>query len=483
VLLLGAVLCVLGPRSEAHPNDEPVAVDPLDRVQMHRNANRSVPYLPLARHGASPGASKLVMRPVKKIELDGDPLQNVYSSLLPIVVDDQDDDGGGGRFGFVQWNGFRFMQLWDRGGERRWRVENRSGRLHDLEKGTHRDTAAILDLDGDGRQDIAHCWMEDGQRKLIYRRGRDGKVIASAPLVGSALECHVAAFRMAKPERTILLVAERNRGADRGSCPHNFLGDWSRTLAYDLHGNKLWERNTCDAGHHVWPLDEDQDGRAEAVFVGKYLLRGDGSLQCELAGWPRKDHVDGLSIADLDPDPSRPGLEAVAVGQFGGTALFRAATCRQIWRIPTRIIRNPQHVAVAKLDARSRAPLIQVDERGVVPGARSFVLDGRGRILAARQNDVMAMQNANLDGVLGVDESVGSFGVVTDRFGQVRLSRAWYWNLRGRRVRETRSGPYPDNYNRWQAFPLVFDWDRDGRDEIVTWGQSLIVIGKVVDAD
>jgi hypothetical protein len=95
----------------------------------------------------------------------------------------------------------------------------------------------------------------------------------------------------------------------------------------------------------------------------------------------------------------------------------------------------------------------------------------------------MAMQNANLDGALGVDESVGSFGEVTDRFGNIRLSRSWYWNLRGRRVDETRLGPYPDSYNRWQAFPLVFDWDRDGRDEIVTWGQSLIVIGKVENAE
>jgi hypothetical protein len=467
-------LCVLGPSTEAEPLAALVAVDPLDRVQMHRNANRSVPYLPLARQGEPAGAPTLIMKPVRTIELDGDPLENVYGSLLPIVV-----DAGGSSYGFLHWNGFRFMQLLDPKGKRRWRVENRRGRVHDLEKGTHRDTAAILDLDGDGSQDIAHCWVEDGQRRLVYRRGRDGKVIASAPLVGSALECHVAAFRMAKPNRTILLVAERNRGADDGACRHNFLGDWARTLAYDLDGNKLWARGTCHAGHHVWPLDEDQDGRAEAVFVGKYLLRGDGSLRCELDTWPREDHVDGLAVADLDP--VLPGLEAVAVGQFGGTALFRAATCRQIWRVPTRIIRNPQHVAVAKLDARSRAPLIQVDERGVVPGARSFVLDGRGRILASRQNDVMAMQNANLDGAWGVDESVGSFGVVTDRFGHVRLSRSWYWNLRGRRVRETRSGPYPDSYNRWQAFPLVFDWDRDGRDEIITWGQSLIVIGKVVD--
>ena len=61
----------------------------------------------------------------------------------------------------------------------------------------------------------------------------------------------------------------------------------------------------------------------------------------------------------------------------------------------------------------------------------------------------------------------------------IRLDRSWYWNLRGNRVRETRRGPYPASYDRWQAFPLVFDYDGDGKDEIVTWGQSLIVVGKV----
>ena len=46
---------------------------------------------------------------------------------------------------------------------------------------------------------------------------------------------------------------------------------------------------------------------------------------------------------------------------------------------------------------------------------------------------------------------------------------------------ETAAGPYPTSYDRWQAFPLVFDYDGDGRDEVVNWGQSAIVIGKAPD--
>lgn len=59
----------------------------MDRVQLHRNGNRSVPYLPLARKGASAGASILSMRAIKKIPLDGNPLQNTYGGLRPIDGD------------------------------------------------------------------------------------------------------------------------------------------------------------------------------------------------------------------------------------------------------------------------------------------------------------------------------------------------------------------------------------------------------------
>ena len=78
-----------------------------------------------------------------------------------------------------------------------------------------------------------------------------------------------------------------------------------------------------------------------------------------------------------------------------------------------------------------------------------------------------------------MDELVGSFGQVMDRHAGIRLDRSWYWNLKGNRVRETNRGPYPRSYDRWQAFPLVLDFDHDGKDEIVQWGQSLIVVGQV----
>jgi hypothetical protein len=235
-------------------------------------------------------------------------------------------------------------------------------------------------------------------------------------------------------------------------------------------------RDTCEAGHAAWPVDRDQDGRAEAIFVGKYLLRASGKRRCVLAGWSRYDHVDSMAVADFDA--ARPGLEAMAVGETG-TAMFDAANCRQIWRIPATVIRNPQHVAAARLDTASATPLVVIEERGSVDGPRTFVISGGGRIISVISSHFMPMQNANLDGALGVDELVGSFGQVVGMSGWRRLDRDWYWNLRGGEIDEIENGFYPETYDRWQAFPLVFDFDRDGTDEIVQWGQSLIVVGKI----
>ena len=440
------------------------------RSQLAHDPNRGLPYQPLATVGDSIGSPRLTMVPWKTIELDGDPLENVYANLLPIDVD------GDGTFELVQFNGYRSIQVWTGDGRKLWRVANPQGRTNDIKAGTYRDTAAVLDLDGDGAQDIAHCWIEGGRRTLVYRRGRDGAVIHKTDLPGSVQQvCSLAAFSMAATGAMQVLVAGPGSAAMRRTCSQSFIGYWTRVTAYDLRQQKLWERDTCNAGHYVWPLDEEFDGKAEAVFVGKYLIRADGSLQCSLEGWPADDHVDAMGIADLDP--AHPGLEAVAAGRTG-VALFEAASCRRLWTVPTSLIRNPQHVALARLDPTSAVPQIVVDERGSERAARTFILNGQGRPLAVVADAMLPMQNANLDGARGSDEVMTMFGGALDLAGRVRLTRYWYWRLQGSQTREVVTGFYPRTFDRWQAFPLVVDLDGDGRDELVQWGQSLIVIGK-----
>ena len=445
------------------------AADRLDRVQLRHNPSRGTDYLPLSTPGAPAASGALSIRPVLRINLDGPPATNVFSKVQPIDVD------GDGRFEFLQFNGFRMMKVWSASGRKLWQVLNPAGRVHDARTGTHRDSVAILDLDGDGGQDVVGCWAYGNQRRLVLRRGRDGRVIRSVPLPNQvSAECQVAAFRTPAYPRPIILVAEQ---ALSRSCRRNYVGYWARTLAFDTGGRLLWGRDTCDAGHFAYGLDEDRDGRAEGIFVGRYLLDPNGNVRCTLQGWPRGDHADGVVTADIDP--TRPGYEAVAVGA-SGLMLFQARTCRQIWRMPDRVIRNPQHVAVARLEPDRPGLQIVAEERGDVRGARTFLFDGRGRVLAvqrARVDNTMPVQNANLDGAVGSDELVGSWGGVFGRGLRQRAGTGWFWRLRGS-LRETRRVPYVGSYGRWQAFPTVADLDRDGRDEIVQWGQSLIVVGK-----
>ena len=114
-----------------------------------------MPYLKLSQTGAASSDATIVMRPVRQIELDGDPLLNVRGNLYPI------DLAGNGAFGFVHFNGYRFMRVYDAAGRKLWQADNPSGRVH--RDTMHRDTLAVLDADGDGDQDIVHCWVRGRQ--------------------------------------------------------------------------------------------------------------------------------------------------------------------------------------------------------------------------------------------------------------------------------------------------------------------------------
>jgi hypothetical protein len=445
-------------------------VDRYDRAQMYHYAQAGTPYLPLATTGAASSDAAITINPIVKINLDGDPRSNVLSNVLAIDVDRD------GVLEFVQYDGSKLMKLWSRNGTKRWQVTNPAGFSHRIEDPVYRDTAAILDLNGDGKQDIAHCWVANGKRTLVLRRGFDGAVIKQVALLPTNFDtdCLVVAVRFAARAQPLLLVPSR---VTDGSCPRNWIGYWAKTMAFDLAGNKVWERNTCDAGHYVYPLDENQDGKAEATFVGRYLLRADGSVQCTLQGWYPKDHADAVIPGDVDP--AKPGFEAVAVG-VTGTAMFTARTCRRIWRLPYATIANPQRAALARLDPKVATLQIVVEDHGNGAGSQTVLLDKAGKVVVTRQTTgkTMPIQNANIDGKPGSDELIGSFGEVFGRNLVKRANRGWFWHLKGTTVREDAAMPLYSSYGRWQAFPLVIDLDRDGRDEIVQWSQTLLVIGK-----
>ena len=441
-------------------------VNKADRMQLHRNVNRGVPYLKLS-NGAEPNSrGAITMRAVRQIELDGDPLLNVRGNVYAIDVDGDRD------YGFVHFNGFRFMRIYGGGGKKLWQVNNPGGRVH--RDAMHRDTLAVLDADGDGDQDLVHCWVEGGKKVLLVRRGETGAVLRRAVLDGSPSdECQIAAFRVAGRGTPLILVSARNESGC--GAAGNYIDTWGRTVAFDVNLNEVWDRNTCAAGHYVYPVDENADGVAEKIFIGKHLYEPNGSRVCTVD--IGNTHADGVAVADLDPD--RSGLEAVLTGANGVKAVSVARNCAAIWAVPTGTIRNPQHIVLARLDPETPVPAVVIRERGSENNPKIFFVNGQGRIqisfAASALKTGMPFQNANLDGKIGSDELMIEFARVLEPSGTIRLGTGWYWNLKGSKVKQVKPS---SSYDTWPAFPFAMDLDRDGRDEIVTWSQSLIVVGK-----
>lgn len=437
-----------------------------DRMQLHHNPGRDVPYIPLARNGAASSTSTISMRVTTQIELDGSALNNVRGNLYPIDID------GSGRFGFVHFNGYRYMRVYDRTGRKLWQIDNPSGRVH--RDFIHRDTLAVLDSNRNGTQEIVHCWVSGGRKQLVVRSGVTGKVIRAVNLDASAdSECQIAAFRVFGRSQPIILVAETNkRGCAKAG---NYIDVWGRTVAFDPDLNRLWDRNTCAAGHYVYPVDGNGDGYAGSIFIGRHQYDPQGNRICsvDLGG----THADSVAVADLDP--GRRGLEAVLTGANGVKAVSAAQTCATLWSLSNSTIYNPQHATLARLDPNSSVPTVVIHQKGTVSNASVYFLNGAGRIQAkyarSKVNAQMPFQNANLDGATGTDELMIFFGRVLDRSGKIRLGTGWYWNLKGSKVKAIKP---PTGFDTWSPYPLVMDLDRDGRDEIVNWGQSLIVIGK-----
>ncbi|WP_191057961.1 hypothetical protein [Geminicoccus harenae] len=469
--MIFAVLVSAGPGISRPAMADGASVRLQERVLMQRNGPRGLEYVPTAAAtGSTKGKSSLKVDVLRRIELDGAALDNTYSSLLPL---DSDRDG---TYEFVHWNGHQVMRVYGQSDRKLWQVTNSGARKVGDRSFIHRDGAAVLDLDGDGKDDVLHCWQSGSTRRLVARDGATGKEIRHASLSGQSNStgslCRIAVYRTEPSGAPVVLVAHSQPGGSAMCGKRNWVDNWTRVVAFDTRLKRLWHVDTCDAGHQTAGVDGNGDGEMEYFFAGKYAIDFKGKIRCTLAGWSRTDHVDAIRVAGLDGNRSR--LQAVAIGRTGGDA-FDAGNCKRLWSLPAAV-KNPQELAVGQFEP-APAPLgVMVTERGNTGKSSSFVLNNRGKLVRTIKNRrVMAMQNAELDGNRRTDEVVAIFGEVFDGKGQKILSRNWYWNLKGSKVKEKKTS---NVYDRWVAFPVLFDVDGDGRDELVTWGQSLIVVGR-----
>jgi hypothetical protein len=451
-------------------SESAAAYDPLaERVQLRRNAARGLEYVPTSTAEGSAGTRRaLKVVPKMKVNIDGNALDNTYSSLLPL------DFNGNGTSEYLMWNGHKTMRVYGRAGNKVWELSNPSGRALNGTIFIHRDQAAVLDLNADMREDILHCWQSGSTKKLIERNGATGKELRSVTLAGQSTSaptqyCRIAVYYKESDHEPIILVSHSQ--STSGACGgRNYTDNWARVVAFDKNLNQLWSTNTCDAGHVTAGVDANQDGYFDYVFVGKYALDFNGKIRCTLSGWNSSDHVDAVRVAKVDP--GRPGLQVVAVGRTGG-GMFEASTCSRIWTVP---VTNPQEMAVFQMDPAPAPLSIMVTNRGgSTDTVVTTVLNYKGQKIRTIAKRIMPMQNAQLDGYVRDDEIVGMFGEVFNGKGDLLLSKDWYWNLKGTNVTEK---PSTNVYDKWVAYPLLFDMDNDGEEELVTWGQSLIVEGE-----
>jgi hypothetical protein len=446
------------------------AYDPLEeRVQLRRNGPRGLEYVPTSTASGSAGSRHSVkVVPSVRVNIHGNAIDNAYSSLLPL------DFNGNGTSEYLIWNGHKSMRVYGRGGNRVWEVINSNGRVLNSNVFVHRDQAAILDLDGDGREDVLHCWQSGSTKKLVARKGSNGKEIRSVTLsgqgnTGPTKYCRMSVYRKESDKQPIILVAH-SQSASSACGGRNYTDNWAKVVAYDKNLKQLWSTNSCDAGHQTAGVDEDRDGYFDYVFVGKYAFDFNGKIRCTLSGWDKSDHVDAIRIARMDPKDST--LSAMAIGRTGG-GLFNAKTCSRIWSVP---VSNPQEMAVFQMDAAPAPLSVMVTNRGGTSSpVVTTVLTNKGKKVRTISKRIMPMQNAQLDGYKRDDEVVAMFGEVFNGKGELLLSKGWYWNLKGSNVKEK---PSSSVYDKWVAYPLLFDMDNDGKEEIVTWGQSLIVEGE-----
>ena len=446
--------------------------DRLDaRVQQHRNAPRGMEFIPLASTSGSSANAKTSLKVdvILKLNLDGNALDNVYGNVLPL------DWNENGTYEYLHYNGFNYMQSFNSTGRKVWRISNPAGRKNSVEQSTHRDGAAIFDIRGVGQQDIVHCWAQGSQRLLIARRGDTGQEIRrvklDGPVSGASGVCYISVYRMQSTGKPIILVASNQPGGSSKCGGHNYIDYWAKVEAFDASFKKLWSTDTCNAGHLTAQVDENGDGKAEYFFVGKYALDEHGKIRCTLGGWSSRDHVDAIRIGKLDPKKS--GIQAVAVGETG-MAAFSASSCKRLWSLSTSVVKNPQEVALAQVDPAPKPLSIVVTQRGSEPVPTSYLVSADGKSARNLHKRLLPMQNVELDGDKRTDELFGLWGFVWNGKGQTILNRDWYWGLKGSKVKSTGKR----DYDKWAPFPVMFDVDRDGKQEIVVWGESLIVVGR-----
>lgn len=409
--------------------------------------------------GGTTGGGEGTFRAIHRIGLQQDTRNDNLRGI--ILMGNLDSDA---QPEFIIHTGSRLIKAYEWDGTLMWRIHNPQGwdntRSTVPESLKHPNFSAVWDMDGDGDDEIIHCWANGASTAalLIVRDGRTGTVLAQTPIEhGNIHGCYTAVVHFEGDARPTILVNTRN--------PALTERNWSEVLvrnaAYDFSGTSLsmkWDVSTPDAGHWWWPIDTDRDGKQEFIMAGKYALNSNGSIRFKLTSIANYDHADGIVIGDIDPNHS--GYELAVVGAT--EAFLHALDGTRIRELGPGIIVNPQRITTGEFVPSN-------------PGLELFILrkDGRnnylvsgttGQVLRTVGTGTTNMQQVNFDGNKTTDEILAELNLVVD--GENRKKQADGWP-------RTASGM---TSNRWNV-GFAADIIGDGREEIITHGDNDIVIG------
>lgn len=394
-------------------------------------------------------------------------IENARADLVPADLD------GDGRFEWILACGTKWIRAYSHAGTLLWSRSFSNGYASPLYHGYQ---IQAWDLDGDGREEpiVFTKHTDSDYAYLAVLEKESGATLADAKLwfTGEAGQY---------TDGNGLIAIAFTREARRPTILVS-IDDSSRHIlrAYEYTTSPtgltlLWDTKTVNgghfrsSGHSFWPCDSDGDGVHEIVFVGKHIIEAaTGRLLWKLEDLGG-DHVDGLMCADVDPD--NPGLEFVTVGATG-TRLWDLDRREMLWKIPAYKLLDPQTALILDAEPSNRGLEILVRERFSTADRAGHLLDRLGNILWSKSESEMPSLAIDANG------SRATLEVLTDGHSRITTARdvlltenGWFWN---------RQSPPLDGaeyWDRWKFQAIPMDVIGDPREEVIIWGQRLLVVG------
>ena len=184
----------------------------------------------------------------------------------------------------------------------------------------------LWDFDHDGKAEVVHWRMIDGQEWLVIAEGQTGKIIHKVLWPTQPLPHVYNNFRLA--------IANFTKEGPNELVVFTDMGGTINVDAYDAKLTHLWrhteKRKKDNMGHYIYPIDFDNDGIDE-VLVGSLLLNSKGE---EI--WNRfdllndnHDHADSYKFGDIDQDGQ---LDIIVANSENGVYALKAMTKEIIWQ-------------------------------------------------------------------------------------------------------------------------------------------------------